>query len=384
MARVSLSAPAQSRYAQGATAMRSQPLGLLASQLLRPGPIGLGRASTLTKTQEAVTAVLRQLREAVAQASGLQGKGLLGHGDPAKVVYSVTLLERGEQMNYLRLQTDNFDQPLDINDGAKLDLGSTAKLRTLVSYLDIIANLHQRYSAMDAGPLKAIELDPKDTLSRWSRDYLAQHPGSDLADMLQAALERSYSANPAENFFTGGGLHTFSNFRREDNSRTMSVREGLRNSVNLVFVRLMRDVVHHYMFQAPGSSAGLLRDSKDPRRAEYLSRFADREGREFITVSEQVPGQPVAGQELLPHGAPTPARLASISAPSRRRPASISPNSSRKPVQGAKWLNGWQAVRTVLTREGVPGRPRFYATCTRWSCGSWASCVAIRAPRRRK
>lgn len=303
---------------KASTALRTQLSGLLGSA----GFYGLDRldlsvASTLDgQGQQAVTQVLRQLREPeTAKAAGLQGKGLLGHGDPAKVVYSVTLLERGEQMNYLRLQTDNFDQPLDINDGAKLDLGSTAKLRTLVSYLDIIATLHQRYTTLDAEQRREIELDPKDTLSRWGLDYLGQHPDSDLADMLQAALERTYSASPAESFFTGGGLHTFNNFRREDNGRTMSVREGLRNSVNLVFVRLMRDVVHHYMFQAPGSSATLLKDSKDPRRADYLSRFADREGREFIhrfVAKYQGKSQAEAEELLMQTVRPTPARLASI------------------------------------------------------------------------
>jgi membrane peptidoglycan carboxypeptidase len=36
------------------------------------------------------------------------------------------------------------------------------------------------------------------------------------------------------------------------------------------------------MFQLPGSSAQLLADADDPRRAEYLSRFADREGKDFL------------------------------------------------------------------------------------------------------
>ena len=80
-----------------------------------------------------------------AAAAGLTGKGMLGNGDPAKVVYSFTLMERGDNVNYLRVQTDNYDQPLDINEGAKLDLGSTAKLRTLVTYLDIVDQLHKRY-----------------------------------------------------------------------------------------------------------------------------------------------------------------------------------------------------------------------------------------------
>jgi hypothetical protein len=41
---------------------------------------------------------------------------MLGNGDPAKVVYSFTLMERGDKVNYLRVQTDNYDQPLDINE----------------------------------------------------------------------------------------------------------------------------------------------------------------------------------------------------------------------------------------------------------------------------
>ncbi|QTN29059.1 penicillin-binding protein [Rhodoferax sp. AJA081-3] len=312
-------APAPSFVSRKAsTAIRSQLLGLLGvPNFYSLDRLDLGAVSTLDgQTQEAVTTVLRQLRDAeVAKAAGLTGKGLLGNGDPAQVVYSFTLLERGEDTNYLRLQTDNYDQPLDINAGAKLDLGSTAKLRTLVTYLDIMAGLHQRYSAMDAAARGQVVLDPKDKLSRWVLDYLGQNPSADLPTLLQAALDRKYSANPDESFYTGGGLHTFNNFKREDNNRIVTVREGLRHSVNLVFVRLLRDVVHHYMFQVPGSSATLLQDGKDPRRADYLSRFADREGKEFINrfVAKYQGKTAEQAQELLLHNVrPTPVRLSSI------------------------------------------------------------------------
>ena len=303
---------------KASTAIRSQLASLLGnSNFYSLDRLDLRVASTLDgQTQEAVTGVLRKLRDAdAAKAAGLQGKGLLGQGDPANVVYSFTLLERGENMNYLRLQTDNFDQPLDINGGAKLDLGSTAKLRTLVSYLDIIAHLHERFSVLDADQRKKIVVDPKDKLSQWALDYIDHHGESDLPAMLQAALDRRYSASPAEGFYTGGGVHTFNNFRHEDDHKVLSVREGLRNSVNLVFVRLLRDVVHHYMFQVPGSSASLLQDSSDPRRAVYLSRFADREGREFINrfVNKYQGKTAAEAQELLLQNVrPTPARLASI------------------------------------------------------------------------
>jgi membrane peptidoglycan carboxypeptidase len=306
---------------KASNAVRTHLAGLLGdSRMYNLDRLDLSVVSTLdAQAQKAVTAVLRNLRDPqAAQAAGLTGKGMLGNGDPANVVYSFTLLEKGEHVNYLRLQTDNFDQPLDINDGAKLDLGSTAKLRTLVTYLDIVAQLHQRYGALSAAQLSRVEVDSKDVISQWALAYFKALPasaGRDLPAMLAAALDRKYSANPAEGFFTGGGMHYFGNFKKEDNGRIMTVREGLRHSVNLVFVRLMRDVARFYMFQTPGSSASLLADADDPRRAAYLSRFADKEGREFLhRFYQKYKGRDAAEQEkiLLASIHPTPVRLANI------------------------------------------------------------------------
>jgi hypothetical protein len=69
-------------------------------------------------------------------------------GDPNRarvLAYSVTLYERAPGANLVRVQADNVDRPLDLNEGGMLDLGSTAKLRTRATYLEIIAELHQRY-----------------------------------------------------------------------------------------------------------------------------------------------------------------------------------------------------------------------------------------------
>ncbi len=240
--------------------------------------------STLnTALQKAITDVLYQLKNPVAtKDAGLNEKQFLENNDPAKVIYSFTLFERSDSGNLLRVQTDNFDQPFDINEGTKLDLGSTAKFRTLVTYLEIIAELHKRFADSSPEELAKIEVDPRDILTRWAIDYMLRQTARDLPAILEAAMDRPYSASPAEAFFTGGGVHTFDNFNADDDGRIMPLRAGFRNSVNLVFVRLMRDVVHHYMFQTPGSSAKLLTDSNDPRRKEYLARFADREGRIFV------------------------------------------------------------------------------------------------------
>ena len=306
---------------KASNAVRAHLGGLLGDgRLYNLDRLDLSVVSTLdADTQQAVTAMLRKLTDNdAATEAGLTGKGMLGNGDPAKVVYSFTLMERGENVNYLRVQTDNYDQPLDINEGAKLDLGSTAKLRTLVTYMDIIDQLYRRFSPMTNDELKKIVIDPKDQLSQWGVAYFMQLPkGADrgLPAMLSAALDRKYSGSPFEGFFTGGGLHTFGNFSKLDDHKILAVRDALKASTNLVFVRLMRDVVRYYMFQLPGSSAALLADSDDPRRAEYLSRFADREGREFLgRFFNKYKNKTAAEAEkvLLASLRPTPTRLATV------------------------------------------------------------------------
>src|SRR5450830_761466 len=306
---------------KAANAVRTHLAGLLGdTRLYNLERLDLQVASTLnSEAQKAVTERLRSLRDTeTAAAAGLTGKGMLGNGNPANVVYSFTLIEKGENANYLRVQTDNYDQPLDINEGAKLDLGSTAKLRTLVSYLDIVDQLHKRFEPMSIAELKKVQPDPKDRMTQWGQEYfltLPKNADRGLRPMLDASLDRKYSANPGEGFFTGGGMHHFGNFSKLDDSRILTVHQALQNSTNLVFVRLMRDVVRYYMFQLPGSSAALLADADDPRRAEYLARFADREGREFLgRFYKKYAGKTPAEAEKILLGSfrPTASRLAAV------------------------------------------------------------------------
>ncbi|HEY2929909.1 MAG TPA: glycosyl transferase family 51, partial [Albitalea sp.] len=210
------------------------------------------------------------------------GPHLLERGDPSRLFYSFTLYERGEDGNRLRVQADNLDQPFDINAGAKLELGSTAKLRTLATYLEIVAVLHQRYAGLAPAELRKVELDRHDHLARWAIDHLLNASDKHLPAMLDAAMERRYSASPGETFFTGGGAHTFENFEPADNHRSPTVREALQDSVNLAFIRLMRDVVYHVMYSGPDSAGPILAEANHAKRAALLARFADREGSVFV------------------------------------------------------------------------------------------------------
>jgi membrane peptidoglycan carboxypeptidase len=216
-------------------------------------------------------------------AAGMYGHDLLAPGDDlGHIMYSFTLYERTPQGAALRIQADSLNQPFDINRGAKLDLGSTAKLRTLITYLEIVSTLHDKFSVMNSADLAAMRNDDRDPISTWALDWYRASPDKSLMTMLQAAMARQYSANPNETFFTGGGLHHFVNFTKDENSRVMDLWEATRNSVNLVYIRLMRDIVRYEIANMPGAAANILQDVNNPARRTYLERFADREGQEFM------------------------------------------------------------------------------------------------------
>lgn len=232
--------------------------------------------------QNEVSRYLQQLADpAFAAQVGLFGERLLSPEKTGDVKYSFTLFEKTPEGVKVRVQTDNTDQPFDINEGSKLELGSTAKLRVLTTYLEIVTELHDSYGNMPVESLRKIEVSDQDNISRWAIAYLMSAKDRSLPVMLEAALDRKYSASPYEGFFTGGGMHTFNNFRKEDNGRIPPIRDALRESINLPFVRLMRDIVRYSLYKE-GNRAQLLKDDRDPRRTEYLAKFADKEGQTYL------------------------------------------------------------------------------------------------------
>lgn len=313
-----LPAPTEVRSWKAANAIRTRLLALLqVPRLYDVDRLDVAASSTFdARLQDEVTATLQRLGEPeYAREMKLREARLLGNADPGKVLYSFTLYERGTDANYVRVQTDNFNQPFDINEGTKLELGSTAKLRALATYLEVLAALHETYAGLTREELRKVPVGRRDRLTRWVIDHLANSADRDLAAMLEAAMERRYSASPAEQFYTAGGVHTFANFRREEDGRVPTVREAIRDSTNLVFIRMMRDIVDHYMYREPDSPARVLEDPAHPRRADYLARFADHEGREFVRryyrkYRGMAPEQ--ALETLLQGIRPTPQRLAVI------------------------------------------------------------------------
>jgi membrane peptidoglycan carboxypeptidase len=118
-----------------------------------------------------VSQYLKNLADpAFAAQMGLIGERLLTSKTTDQVRYSFTLFERTADGSRVRVQTDSTDQPFDINEGSKLELGSTAKLRVLTTYLEIIAELHDKYAGKPPAELKKVPW-PNSTASasgRWN------------------------------------------------------------------------------------------------------------------------------------------------------------------------------------------------------------------------
>lgn len=233
--------------------------------------------------QDHVTEYLASLQDPDAvRQQGLMDYRLLDRGDPSKVVYSVTLIERTDEGNVVRVQADNHDAPFDMNASVRLELGSTAKLRTLVSYLQVIEKVHGELAGLPSDSIRASMPPERDRLGRWVAHRLLERPETTRREILEAAMERRYSANPQERFATGGGIQTFSNFDTTFDHQRVTVREGLQESVNLVFIRMMRDLVDHYVHSGDGPGARVLAAPDAPEREEYLARFAELEGTQFL------------------------------------------------------------------------------------------------------
>jgi len=234
--------------------------------------------------QQKVSAYLKSLANpTVAGQYGLLGERLLSANNTGDVLYSFTLFEKTPEGNRVRVQTDSTDQPFDLNEHSKLELGSTAKLRVLATYLEIIGELHQAFVDELPDNLLTMDIAANDHLTRWAANYMATTTDRSLSVMLEAALDRTYSASPEERFFTGGGSQVFGNFDKKEDHKVPSVRESLQQSHNLPFVRLMRDIVAYASsYQTQSSTSLLLRADNDPKREEYLRRFVDKEGSEFL------------------------------------------------------------------------------------------------------
>jgi membrane peptidoglycan carboxypeptidase len=233
------------------------------------------------EVQESVADVLVSLSDSgYVREQGL--RPLIGAADPANIHYSVVLFERRPNANVLRLQADNVNGPFDVNQGSMLELGSTAKVRVLVTYLELVERIYEAHHEKSPSELEALLLAEGDSITHWTIRHLRAHPEASRQAVLEAAVERRISGDPGERFFTGGGVHVFQNYNVKSN-REMTIREAAQESANLVFVRLMQDVVNYHIARLPGQVYAMMEDPSHERRFDYLERFAMHEGRLFLS-----------------------------------------------------------------------------------------------------
>ena len=213
---------------------------------------------------------------------GLKAAHLLAQGDPRRVVYSFLLCERTPIRNEVRVHADNVRGPFDVNEGMKISLGSTAKVRTLVHYLEIVEQLHHEISGLSDHALNDYGLAARDPLTRWAFETLRDNRSMPAESLLTRAVERTYSASPGELFYTGGGLHAFANFDSSDNRRRMTVRDAASHSTNLVFVRLMRDLVRYHRTRLPYDTERILSGQDSLRRHGMLTEIVNEEAQSTV------------------------------------------------------------------------------------------------------
>lgn len=235
------------------------------------------RTTLYDDLEAGVQATLDAVRDVDSETSTRMRKtGLLNGEDPSAITLSFSLYERTEDSNKLRVHADTRHSSRAVDESIMLDLGSTAKLRTLTTYLEIMSELYDR------DDLLLGDIDKRDNLGRWARERRTQRPEESRKAFLEAAMDRRYTASPNERFFTGRGLHKFGNFRDDDDHSVFTLRSATRHSINLVFVRLLRDMVAYRIFSANEEMRDVLNKVDHPLRLSYLERSAIAEGGQFI------------------------------------------------------------------------------------------------------
>jgi membrane peptidoglycan carboxypeptidase len=267
--------------------------------------------------QDSALALFDRLRDPQYVSShGLVGEHLLATGDPSKVVYGLLLYEHTPQGDEERVHVDNLAEPFDLNRGMKMELGSTAKLRTLTHYLQLVAGLYDSLATLSHDELVRRVAQARDPITSWAASTLADADSvMSLRDFLERSLDRTYSANPGETFFTGGGVQVFHNFDADDNHRVLPVREAVARSVNLVFVRLMRDIVRYHEARLPYDASAVIENAGDPVRHRLLGEIGDQEARFFLERAwrdERGLSPAELEAQILGPAAPNPKRLATL------------------------------------------------------------------------
>jgi hypothetical protein len=93
---------------------------------------------------------------------------------------------------------------------------------------ELIAENAQRARAARADGLKTKAQQARDPLTKWAAETMQKEKDHYAGSLSRSHDGRKYSASPWETFFTGGGIHHFENFEREDNKRILELRDAFQ------------------------------------------------------------------------------------------------------------------------------------------------------------
>ncbi|TXD37859.1 hypothetical protein FRC98_09280 [Lujinxingia vulgaris] len=177
---------------------------------------------------------------------------------------SVAIFARSAGRLEPRAIVDTEPRVVDLSTEGRVDLGSTSKLRVLVSYLSAVETIFEERAA--GSPVAS------DPLSQFVTRELTADPVLPLDELLERALQRPVSADPDEVFYTGGGPHEFQNVNPEHDTRYFNVASAFVASANLPFVRLLREVVAFHAHRIYGAPIEAVVAGEHPRFDELFER----------------------------------------------------------------------------------------------------------------
>jgi hypothetical protein len=244
--------------------------------------------TTDARLEGEIRQVLDEMYTEVAQQSPFvqsYQKGLLNElslEQLQKIEYGVMVLEIDEHRQWRILANTDTQSDKVYNPATqgRFQWGSTAKLRVLVNYLAIIHNEALKLQA----DMKALNFERlqhykhssvviKSLLAR----FLEKNPRADMKTILNWAMSRRISADPKQKFLTGESWHQFHNYQTSDDKKNPDLWQMTTESINLSFVRLMRDVVNYYIDELGYDKKQILTDKKNRVRQIIIAEAIARE-----------------------------------------------------------------------------------------------------------
>ncbi len=253
--------------------------------------------TTDAQLEKNIRSVLDEMYTEFAQQSPfVQGrqKGLLHSlslDELKNIQYGVVVLEIDENRQWKLLANTDTQSNVVYNPAkqGRFQWGSTAKLRVLVNYLMII---HDEALTLQSA---IVELDDKEakklfnkyrkssvTIKQLLASYIKKYPDASMEQVLNWAMSRRISANPDSKFLTGESWHEFHNYQKSDDRKNPNLWQMTTQSINLSFVRLMRDVVDYYIDQSGFDKVAILTNKKNPTRNKILNEAIEKEEQDYL------------------------------------------------------------------------------------------------------